>query len=136
MQQVIQGQAIIDTIGGMHSNTDNIFDNPEFTWMLLNGSAKAHAPVLKEERLAPLVPNMPPTAPADLTKVFTINQTDPVVWVVDKAPYSEAKTPVLYGNRSDGWNTNTTLHMPYNSTIDIIMQIANESMDTVCIDLW
>ena len=117
--------------GGTHSNADTLYDLPQSTWMLLNGSAKAQASVLKEEQLTPLVPNMPPTAPADLTKVVTINQTDPVVWVVDKAPYSEAKTPVLYGARSDGWTANTTLHMPYNSTIDIIMQIADLSMDTV-----
>ena len=136
MQQVIQDQAIVHITGGTHSNTDTLYDKPESTWMLLNGSAKAQVSVLKEEKLAPLIPNMPPTAPADLTKVFTINQTDPVVWVVDKAPYSEAKTPVLYGNRSDGWTTSTTLHVPYNSTIDIIMQIADESMDKVCTDPW
>ena len=81
--------------GGTHSNADTLYDLPQSTWMLLNGSAKAQASVLKEEQLTPLVPNMPPIAPADLTKVVTINQTDPLVWVVDKAPYSEAKTPVL-----------------------------------------
>lgn len=131
MQQVIKGQAIVDIKDEMHSYTGTVFEKPETTWMLLNGSAKAQVSVLNAQRLAPLIPNMPPTAPADLTKVFTINQTDPVVWVVDKAPYSEAKTPILYGNGSDGWTANTTLHMPSNSTIDVIMQIADDSMDTV-----
>ena len=46
-------------------------------------------------------------------------------------PYTKASTPVLYGNSSDGWNTNTTLHLPSNSTIDIIMTVADDSMDKV-----
>lgn len=135
MQQVIEDQAIVDISGGSDGST-TLYDTPESTWMLLNGSAKAQASVLREEKLAPMVANMPPMAPADLTKVFTINQTDPVVWVVDKAPYAEAKIPVVYGNKSDGWSANTTLHMPYGSTIDILMQIADDSMDEVCPDPW
>jgi len=99
--------------------------------MLLNGSAKAQARVLNEKNLAPLNSNTPPSSPADLTKVFTINQTDPVVWVVDKYPYSEPQVPVIYGNSSDGWTANTTIHMPYNATIDVVMQIANDSMDVM-----
>lgn len=102
--------------------------------MLLNGSAKAQARVLNEKNLAPLNSNTPPSSPADLTKVFTINQTDPVVWVVDKYPYSEPQVPVIYGNSSDGWTANTTIHMPYNATIDVVMQIANDSMDVVRIN--
>ncbi|KAK3669153.1 hypothetical protein LTR78_010966 [Recurvomyces mirabilis] len=131
MQQVIQDQVIVDISDGRHDNNNTSCDKPQSTWMLLNGSAKAQASVLNEKLLAPLLPNMPPTAPADITRIFTINQTAPVVWVVDKAPYTEAKTPVLHGNRSDGWTANTTLHMPSNSTIDIIMQIADASMDTM-----
>lgn len=74
---------------------------------------------------------MPPTTPATVTQLFTINQTDIVTWVVDGYPYSEPKTPIIYGNVSDAWNANTTLKMPFNSTIDLILRIANDSMDTV-----
>ncbi len=99
--------------------------------MLVNGSAKPDVSELDERQLAPFEQNMPPSAPADMTRIFTINQTDVVAWVVDGYPYSEPETPIIYGNASDGWAANTTLHMPYNSTIDIIMRIANDSMDTV-----
>ena len=54
-----------------------------------------------------------------------------MVWVVNGYPYSEAKMPIVYGHNSDGWNANTTLHMPYQSTVDILMRIASDSMGTV-----
>lgn len=68
---------------------------------------------------------------ADTTKAFNISQTSIVAWAMNRDPYTEAATPVLYGNSSDGWNANTTLHLPSNSTIDIIMAVADDSMDTV-----
>ena len=64
--------------------------------------------------------------------MFTISQTGIVTWVVNQDPYAEAHVPLIYGNVSDGWKASTTLHMPSNSTIDIIMNVAHDSMDTVC----
>lgn len=81
--------------------------------------------------LAPLDGNTPPSDAADVTRSFAINQTDVTTWVVDGYAYSEPEKPIIYGNVSDGWGANTTLHMPFNATIDIIMRIANDSMDTV-----
>lgn len=66
-----------------------------------------------------------------VTKSFMIGQTDIVTWVVDRSPYKEADVPVVFGNSSDGWLANTTHHLPFNSTVDIIMNIANNSMDMV-----
>lgn len=108
-----------------------MYDGSDSVWMLVNGSAKPGISELDSQQLAPFEDKAPPSTPADVTRFFTINQTDVVTWVVDKYPYSEPKTPVIYGNKSDGWAANTTLHMPYNSTIDIIMRIANDSMDAV-----
>ena len=68
---------------------------------------------------------------ADMTKAFNISQTGIVTWVINRDPYTEASTPVLYGNASDGWNASTTLHLPFNSTIDIIMSVADDAMDNV-----
>ncbi|KAK3115344.1 hypothetical protein LTR53_005429 [Teratosphaeriaceae sp. CCFEE 6253] len=142
MQQVIEDQAIIEISAAMGNDTlvsqsvtmgsdMSVYADPQSTWMLANGSAKLGQSTLNEQYLAPFDRNTPPTDPADSTHVFTINQTDVVTWVVDKASYVEAKTPILLGNQSDGWNANTTLHMPYNSTIDIVMTIAQDSMDSV-----
>lgn len=108
-----------------------IYDDQKSTWMLVNGSAKNASFVLDERRLAPFEQPMPRSGAADRTTIFTINQTDIVTWVVSESPYSESKTPIIYGNKSDGWAAQTTLHMPFNSTIDIVMKIANDSMDTV-----
>lgn len=66
-----------------------------------------------------------------MTKPFQINQTGIVTWVMNRDPYIEAATPVVYGNSSEGWNANTTLHLPFNSTLDIIMSVAEDSMDEV-----
>lgn len=101
--------------------------------MFTNGSAKQRNTEIVEGKLSPFEGNKPPSKTADVTRHFEINQTDIVTWVVDRYPYSEAKTPVIYGNVSDAWQANTTLHMPSNSTVDIVMSVANGSMDTVCI---
>lgn len=100
--------------------------------MWTNGSAKQSGTELVERKLSPFEGNKPPSKAADLTRVFEINQTDIVTWVVDRYAYSEAKIPIIYGTMSDGWQANTTLHMPSNSTVDIVMSVANGSMDTVC----
>lgn len=101
------------------------------TWMLTNGSAKLNASELDVTLLAAFDGNIPPSTPADTTLSFMINQTDIVTWVVDGSPYLEPERPILYGNASDGWNANTTYHLPSNSTVDIIMNIANDSLDAV-----
>ena len=99
--------------------------------MLRNGSAIMNASTLDTALLHPFQSDSPPPGVADTTKVFNISQTGIVTWVMNRDPYTEAATPVLYGNSSDGWNANTTLHLPSNSTIDIIMAVADDSMDTV-----
>jgi hypothetical protein len=105
--------------------------DPMSVWMLTNGSATQDANELVESRLAPFEGNRPPTTAADVTRFFNINQTDIVTWVVDQYPYAEPTIPIIYGNMSDGWNANTTLHSPTNSTVDIVMNVANGSLDTV-----
>lgn len=99
--------------------------------MMTNGSAKRDVSVLNPSLLSPFDGNKPPAKMADVTKIFAINQTGIVEWVVDRYPYSEPTTPILFGNRSEAWQANTTIHVPFNSTIDIIMIVANGSMDTV-----
>lgn len=99
--------------------------------MLTNGSTKHGASELVETKLSPFEGNGPSRKAADLTRILTINQTGIVTWVVNQEPYVEAEVPLIYGNVSDGWKASTTLHMPSNSTIDIIMNVANDSMDTV-----
>ncbi|KAK5078743.1 hypothetical protein LTR51_000934 [Lithohypha guttulata] len=132
MQQVIEDQAILSyqTNGTSMTNMD-IMDDSTLTWMLVNGSAKLTAPELDDQMLAPFDGNAPPSGPSDTTELFAINQTDIVTWVVNGQPFSEPQSPIIYGNVSDGWNAATTLHMPGNSTIDLIMYVANDSMDTM-----
>ena len=137
MQQVISDVAVIAYEGALNiasssNDTDvSIYDDSPSIYMLPNGSAKSTAGTLDAQSLAPFEQNPPPNAPAAATKNFNISQTDFVVWVVNGYPYSEAKVPIVNGNNSDGWNANTTLHMPYQSTVDIVMRIASDSMDTV-----
>lgn len=107
-------------------------DDLAMVWMLTNGSAKADVPLLNPQRLPPFESISPSSGAADQTHVFTINQTDITTWVISKDPYQEPKIPIVYGTRSDGWQADTTIHMPSNSVIDMIMKIANDSMDTVC----
>jgi len=101
--------------------------------MLKNGSAVSGTSTLDALSLRPFAKDTPPLGKADITKVFMISQTDILTWVVDSHPYTEPSTPVLYGSASDGWNASTTLHLPFNSTIDVVMTIANDSMDLVSI---
>jgi len=107
-------------------------DDPALVWMLVNGSAKSNASTLDPTLLRPSEIYTPPSGAANVTKFFKINQTGVVTWVVDRSPYSEPTTPILDGGSSNGWNANTTIHLPSNSTIDIVMSIANDSMDMVC----
>lgn len=100
--------------------------------MFINGSAKAGASLLDAKNVAPFERNYsPPPGTADRTLAFAINQTDVVTWVIDRAPFREPDIPIIYGDVSSGWNSNTTMHLPLNSTIDIILNISNRSMDTV-----
>lgn len=100
-------------------------------WMLTNGSTKADAQLVEPQLLYPFESTPPPSGAANQTHVFNINQTDVTTWVVNEAPYQEPRVPIIYGAQSEGWQANTTFHMPSNSTIDIIMNVANDSMDTV-----
>lgn len=134
MQQVISDVAVVAYDGALNAassctDTDvSIYDDSPSVYVR---AAKSPAGMLDAQSLAPFEQNPPPNAPATATKNFNISQTDIVVWVVNGYPYSEAKMPIVYGNNSDGWNANTTLHMPYQSTVDIVMRIASDSMDTV-----
>lgn len=113
------------------TDKNSIRDDPASMWTLKNGSVVLGAPSLNPLTLNPFAKVSPPAGKADITKVFAISQTGIVTWVMGGSSYSEASTPILYGESSDGWSANTTLHLPLNSTIDIIMYIANSSMDTV-----
>ena len=115
----------------MSRRTIEVRDDSASVWMLKNGSAMMNASTLDPALLHPFKGNSPPSRMADITKAFNISQTGIVAWVIDRDPYTEASTPILYGNSSDGWNANTTLHLPSNSTIDIIMAVADDSMDKV-----
>lgn len=98
----------------------------------MNGSATADATLLDISALSPFDKNnSPPSGPADKTMFLIVNQTDVVTWVIDREPFTEPSVPIVYGDISSGWNSNTTRHLPLNSTIDIIMSISNQSMDTV-----
>ncbi|KAJ0414301.1 hypothetical protein BJY00DRAFT_321107 [Aspergillus carlsbadensis] len=124
MQQVLEGQAILN-------NTQDVSVDPMSVWILTNGSATQGANKLVESCLAPFEGNRPPTTPSDTTRIVNINQTDIVTWVVDRYPYDEPSVPIIYGNMSDGRYSNTTLHLPANSTVDIVMNVANDSLDTM-----
>ena len=102
--------------------------------MLANGSTIPSASTIDSAKLAPFSSNPPPTN-ADVTKIFMISQTDIVNWVVNEYPYTEPTTPILYSNFSASSLANTTIPLPFNSTIDIIMKIANDSMDAVAASL-
>ena len=106
-------------------------DDPAMVWMLTNGSAKQGMTELSPLELSPYVGNRPPPGTAYQTHSFTINQIDVVTWVVNRAPFVEPKIPIIEGSASEGWKADTTIHIPFNITIDIIMGIANNSMDKV-----
>ncbi|KAL6405307.1 hypothetical protein AUP68_11058 [Ilyonectria robusta] len=102
------------------------------TWTYVNGSAKANSSVLDPRALSPFEDNIyPPAGPANQTLSFSISQTGITTWVVNRFPFTEPKLPIVYGDISEGWGSNTTIHLPLNSTIDIIMTISNQSMDVV-----
>jgi len=130
MQQVLENQAIVQ-YRSMSNSTMEVMLDPTQTWMYINGSSKASDSLLEVDALAPFEEEPPPTGPADHTLAFDISQTDIVTWVVDRQPFEEPKIPIIRGNVSEGWNASTTIHLSSNSTIDIIMRIANESMDTM-----
>ncbi|KFY02596.1 hypothetical protein V490_00449, partial [Pseudogymnoascus sp. VKM F-3557] len=132
MQQVLEEQAIISYSDSTANSTSmSVMNDPASVWMLTNGSAKGDVATLNPSLLSPFDDNKPPTNAAHLTKSFAISQTDVTEWVIDGYPFAEPKTPILLGNVSDGWQANTTIHMPFNSTIDIIMTISKDSMDTM-----
>jgi len=132
MQQVIEGQAILSyQVNGQNATNLATMDNPALPWALVNGSAKLTAAELDEQTLAPFDSSGPPSGPSAVTKLFAINQTDVVTWVIDGQPFSEPSRPIIYGNTSDGWEAATSLHLPGNSTIDLIMHVLNDSMDTM-----
>ena len=150
MQQIVEDAAVVQYERGVHESSMTAMESsPEPSdnqtlsvldgdtsgvHVLLNGSAKTTASTLRSQNLAPFDRIAPPPH-ANVTKSFNISQTGIVSWVVDRYVYSEPETPVIYGNASDGWNANTTLHMPFNASIDLIMRIAPDSMDTVCLDV-
>ncbi|KAM6511291.1 hypothetical protein FALCPG4_016292 [Fusarium falciforme] len=131
MQQVLEGRAIV-SYESADSTVTSDMDNPAEPWMYINGSAKAGAPLLDPSALSPFENGTaPPSEGANKSLSFTISQTDVVTWVIDRAPFMEPDIPLIYGENSSGWDANTTIHLPINSIIDIIMRISNESMDTM-----
>ncbi|PYH94878.1 hypothetical protein BO71DRAFT_378813 [Aspergillus ellipticus CBS 707.79] len=134
MKQVVEGQAIVSyTVDDMTSSNSsmNVNVDPSTVWMLTNGSANSNASVLDAQQLFPFEPFSPPQGQPDQTYVFAINQTDIVTWVMDGTPYMDPKIPIIQGPASDEWNSNTTIHLPFNKTIDVIMKIADDSLDTM-----
>ncbi|KAK5189057.1 hypothetical protein LTR99_010990 [Exophiala xenobiotica] len=100
-------------------------------WMLVNGSATSGTVELDDQTLAPFTGNTAPSGAATVTRHFAINQTGIVTWVANREPFAEPARPIIYGSVSDGWNAATTLFTPANATVDIIMKVANDSMDTM-----
>ncbi|KAF4996202.1 hypothetical protein FDECE_12543 [Fusarium decemcellulare] len=131
MQQVLEGQAVVSYNSTKKSSKD-VMQDASMTWTYINGSAKSDVSVLKPEKLIPFEDDVsPPGGAADRTLNFSINQTDVTTWVINKSPFAEPKVPIVYGDASAGWQSNTTIHLPINSTIDIIMNISNKSMDVM-----
>ena len=151
MQQVIEDLAVVRYMRGVNESfmssmesssglkNNHIMsmfgDETSDAHMLVNGSAKPTASTLRPHDLGPFDLIAPPRNNDVATRVLNINQTGIVSWVVDRYSYSEAKVPVIYGNVSDGWNASTTLFMPFNTTIDLIMKVAPDSMDMVCLNI-
>ena len=124
MVQIIQGQAIV-----IYGNNETVGTVGE-PYMSINGSAKSDSVVLNESALNPFPP-LPPPSVADVSFHFTINQTEPTVWVINSQPFVDPVVPILFGNTSDGWHANTTYFAPLNATIDLVISIANDSLDTM-----
>lgn len=105
--------------------------------MYVNGSAKAGAARLKAQDLSPFDQrDFPSGRTADKTMSFTINQTDATTWVLDHDAFKEPDVPILKGAASPAWNASTTIQLPLNSTVDVIFNIANQSMDVVSFYCW
>ncbi|KAL1582284.1 hypothetical protein WHR41_09162 [Cladosporium halotolerans] len=148
MQQVIEDVAVVRYKRSVNeSSFSDIDSSPKMTsnmkssilagdtsgvHMLANSSARTAASILRRQNLGPFDRIAPPIHNNNVvTKNLNVSQTGIVTWVVDRYAYSEPKIPVLNGNISDGWNANTTLHLPFNATIDLIMRISPDSMDTM-----
>jgi len=148
MQQVIEDLAVVRYTRGVNESSMSAMESPpprpknnqtmsmlgdetSDVHMLVNGSAKPTASTLRPQNLGPFDLIAPPRHNNVATRVLNINQTGIVSWVVDRYSYSEPKVPVIYGNISDGWNASTTMFMPFNTTIDLIMRVAPDSMDTM-----
>jgi len=131
MQQVIEGYALMSYKNTSMDSQMTVVEDPALSWMLVNGSAKLDAPELDDHNLPPFESVTPPTGSPDLTQLFSINQTGIVTWVISDQPYSEPRRPIIYGNASDAWESATTLHLPGNSTVDLVMHVANDSMDVM-----
>ncbi|KAK2609370.1 hypothetical protein QQS21_002151 [Conoideocrella luteorostrata] len=131
MQQVLEGKATI-TYPTTGNAPERVTEDEATRWMYVNGSAKAGVKKFKNQDLATFDPsNFPPAGPADTTMSFVVNQTDITTWVFDREPFHEPDVPIIYGNASSGWKASTTVHLPLNSTIDVIMTVSNQSMDTM-----
>jgi FtsP/CotA-like multicopper oxidase with cupredoxin domain len=98
--------------------------------MYLNGSAMGSATNLSESALSP-VPANPPPANATVTFNFVINQTEPTVWQINAQPFVDPIVPILFGNSSEGWTANTTYFVPDTAVVDLVLSIANDSLDTM-----
>jgi len=147
MQQVIEDLAIVRYVSGVNDSSMGTMESPSRSknnhtmsilgedtidaHILVNGSAKPTASTLRPQNLGPFDVIAPPRHNNVATRVLDINQTGIVSWVVDRYSYSEPKVPVIYGNISDGWTASTTMFMPFNTTIDLIMKVAPDSMDTM-----
>merc|ERR1711939_122430 len=148
MQQVIEDAAVVRYKRSVNeSSFSDIDSSPKMTsnmtssilagdtsgvHMLANSSARTAASTLRRQDLGPFDRIAPPIHNHNVvTKNLNVSQTGIATWVVDRYAYSEPKIPVLNGNISDGWNANTTLHLPFNATIDLIMRISPDSMDTM-----
>ncbi|KAL9567382.1 hypothetical protein ACKAV7_008457 [Fusarium commune] len=122
----------LQEVNADNSSTTDVMEDPAKSWMYINGSAKADAALLDPSALSAFDGhNSPPSGRPDKTLSFVVSQTDIVTWVIDRAPFSEPDVPIIYGENSSGWISSTTMHLPINSTIDIIMNISNQSMDVV-----
>ena len=131
MQQVIEGKAVVS-----YTPSHITGFPPARQWTLTNGSAFPGSSVLDPNALLPSPATPPPWGKADIVKYFTINQTGITTWVIDRAPYEEAKVPILEGEKSDGWGAATTVHLEGNKTVDLVMKIAEDSMDVVSAPLF
>lgn len=105
--------------------------------MRINGSAIDGASVLDAPDLSPFDADVsPPPGPAGTTLSFQVNQTDTTVWALNGKPFEEPNTAIIHGERSSGWTADTTYHLPWNTTVDIILNVSNRSMDQVGPPQW